>query len=185
MSPHKQAPVRLGRRQAGATLLVAMIFMLILALIAGSAIKATKMNVKVVGNMQLQKESEAAAQHAVETILGTPFTAAPAASSVAIDINDSGQAGSTYVVNVATPKCKGVKAIKLTDLDASNADDEPCYASGAQQNTGIAGASTAGNSLCSNSNWEIEATATDPAGGGATATTHQGVALRVAVGTTC
>lgn len=178
-------PVRFVRRETGATLLIAMIFMLILALIAGSAIKATKVSVKVVGNMQLQKESEAAAQQAIETTLGTPFTAAPAASTVAVDINNSGQAGSTYVVNVAPPKCTGVKSIKLTDLDPSNPDDTPCYASGAQQNTGIAGASTAGNSLCSNSNWEIDATATDPAGGGATATTHQGVALRVAVGTTC
>lgn len=182
----RRAPqIRSARQQTGATLLVAMIFMLILALIAGSAIKATKVNTKVVGNMQLQKESEAAAQHAVETILGTPFTAAPAASSVAVDINNSGQSGSTYVVNVAVPKCTGVKSIKLTELDASNPDDVPCYASGAQQNTGIDGASTAGNSLCSNSNWEIEATATDPAGGGATAKTHQGVALRVAVGTSC
>lgn len=174
-----------ARRQTGATLLMAMVFMLLLTLIVSSAIKATNVNVKVVGNMQLQKESEAAALHAVESILSTPFTAAPAASSVVVDINDSGQTGSTYIVSVPTPACASVKAIKLTELDAANSDDIPCYASGAAQNTGIAGADTGGDSLCSNTNWEITATATTPAGGGATATAHQGVAVRVPVGTSC
>ncbi|HXE21444.1 MAG TPA: PilX N-terminal domain-containing pilus assembly protein, partial [Rhodoferax sp.] len=57
--------------QAGATLLIAMIFLVLLTLIVVSAIKTTNVNTKVVGNMQIQEESKAAAQQAIEAIIST------------------------------------------------------------------------------------------------------------------
>lgn len=171
--------------QAGATLLIAMIFLVLLTLIVISAIKATNVNTKVVGNIQIQKESEAAAQKAIETVISTDFTKSPTASTVQVDINDSGQAASTYAVTVPAPTCTSVKPIKLSELDAGNAADVPCYASGAAQNTGIVGATTGGNSLCSNSNWDVSATATAPGVATTSTTTHQGVAVRVVVGSAC
>lgn len=181
----KPFPTHSMQSQTGATLMIAMIFLVLLTLIVISAIKATNVNTKVVGNIQIQKESEAAAQQAIETVISTDFTKSPIASTVKVDINNSGQAASTYAVTVPTPTCTSVKPIKLSELDASNADDVPCYASGAAQNTGIVGAGTGGNSLCSNSNWEINATATAPGVATTSTTTHQGVALRVAVGAAC
>lgn len=176
-----------GAQQAesGATLLVSMIFLVVLTLMVVSAVKVTNVNTKLVGNMQTEKEANAAALQAIEATISTDFTAMPIASTVAVDINNSGQAGSTYSVAVPAPVCAGVKPIKLSELDASNANDQPCYVSGASQNTGIAGSGAGGNSLCSNSNWEVNATATPPAGGAAAATTHQGIAVRVAVGAAC
>ena len=176
---------RCKRSQTGATLMIAMIFLVLLTLIAISGIKATTINTKVVGNIQIQKESEAAAQQAIETVISTEFTKSPMATSVQIDINNSGQMASTYVVPVLAPTCVSVKPIKLSELDLSDAEDLPCYVSGAAQNTGIVGAGTDGNSLCSSSNWDIAATAAAPGVAATNTTTHQGVALRVAVGSAC
>ncbi|MEJ8826628.1 PilX N-terminal domain-containing pilus assembly protein [Variovorax humicola] len=173
------------RSQRGATLMIAMIFLVILTLIVVSSIKVTNVNTKVVGNMQVRKEAQSAAQEGIETVISTDFTKLPAPSKVSVDINDAGQAASTYVVDVAAPQCTSVKPIKLSELDASNADDVPCYASGAAQNTGIEGAGPNGNSMCSNSNWDISATANAPGVATTTTTTRQGVALRVALDSAC
>jgi Tfp pilus assembly protein PilX len=171
------------RGQSGATLLVSMIFLVVLTLIVVSAIKVANVNTKVVGNMQIQKEAEAAAQQAIETVISTDFTtlATPPTQTV-----DSGQAGSSYTVTLnPSPTCISVKPIKLSELDASNAEDVPCYASGAAQNTGIVGAGTSGDSMCANSNWEITATATSSSVATTSTTVRQGVATRVALGSSC
>ncbi|RZL87885.1 MAG: pilus assembly protein, partial [Variovorax sp.] len=86
-----------GRRaQTGATLLVSMIFLVVLTLIVVSAIRVSNVNTKIVGNMQTQREADAAALHAIEATISTDFTSLPTASTIQIDINDSGQSGSTY-----------------------------------------------------------------------------------------
>ena len=185
-------PSRAKRTQSGATLLVSMIFLVVLTLIVVSAIKVTNVNSKLAGNMQLQKETEAAAQQAIETVISTDFTKLATPPSMTVDINNSGQPGSQYTVelnnlpNNPPPTCISVKPIKLSELDASNSDDVPCYASGAAQNSGIVGAGTGGDSMCANSNWEITATASAPASVGTTKTkARQGIATRVAVGSSC
>jgi Tfp pilus assembly protein PilX len=178
-------PKRSMQSQTGATLMIAMIFLVLLTLIVISAINATNINTKVVGNMQIQREAEAAAQQAIETAISTDFTKSPTASTVTVDINNSGQAASTYTVTVPAPTCTSVKPIALSELDISNADDVPCYVSGSVQNTGIVEAGTGGNSLCSNSNWEINATATASGVATTSTTTRQGIAVRVAVGAAC
>lgn len=181
----KNPPARALRFQNGATLLMAMIFLVLLTLIVISAIKATNVNTKVVGNMQIQKETEAAAAQAIETVISADFTKAPTATTVNVDINDSGQTATTYAVTVPAPTCIDVQPIKVNQLDVSNSDDVPCYPSGASQNTGIVGAGTNANSLCSATNWDVSATATAPSVSTTSSTTHQGIAVRVPVGTQC
>jgi Tfp pilus assembly protein PilX len=183
MNRSKNACPRQG--QSGATLLVSMIFLVVLTLMVVSAVKVTNVNTKLVGNMQTEKEANAAAMQEIEKTISTDFTAMPVASTTTVDINKSGQTGSSYTVAVAAPVCTGIKPIKLSELDASQASDQPCYVSGASQNTGIAGGSGGGNSLCSNSNWDVNATATPGAGGVPSAPTHQGIAVRVTVGAAC
>jgi len=177
------------QQQAGATLLVAMIFLVILMLIVASAIKVSNVNSKVAGNMQVQKEAEAAAQETVEKVISTDFTTLATPSPVTVDINNSGQAGSTYTVSLnPLPTCFSVSPIKTADLDASNPNDVPCYASGSVQNSGVVGGTNNGNSMCANSNWEITASTTPPnAAPTATpaVTGRQGVATRVAIGSAC
>ncbi|HSV61506.1 MAG TPA: PilX N-terminal domain-containing pilus assembly protein [Variovorax sp.] len=179
-------PGALPRRgQEGATLLVSMILLVVLTLVVVSAVKVSTLNTKMVGNMQTEKEADAAALQAIEATISSDFTQLPVTRTTALDINNSGQAGSTYAVTVDAPECTGIKPIKLSELDASKEDDQPCYASGAAQNTGIAGSGAGGNSLCSASNWDLSASATPPTGGAAGPKTHQGIAVRVAVGAAC
>jgi Tfp pilus assembly protein PilX len=173
------------RAQRGVTLLVSMIFLVVLTLIVVSAIKVSNVNTRLAGNMQLQNEADAAAQQGLESMISTDFTTLPAASTTSVDINGSGLTGSTYSVYVPAPKCIVIKPIKTSQLDASNSLDQPCYASGAAQNTGIVGGNANGASLCSNSNWEVNSTAVVPSTGASAPTVHQGIAVRVAVGDAC
>ncbi|HKX41948.1 MAG TPA: pilus assembly PilX N-terminal domain-containing protein [Burkholderiaceae bacterium] len=183
MNPSRRASV--AKAQAGATLLVSMVFLVMLTLIVISAMKMTNVNTKVAANLQTQQEANAAATQGIETTISSDFTAMPTANPMTVDINDSGQAGSAYSVNVEAPKCTYIKPVKLSELDPANTDDQPCYASGAAQNTGIVGSGGSGNSLCSNSNWDVAATAKAPTSAASSATTHQGIAVRVAVGAAC
>jgi len=173
------------RTQRGATLLVSMIFLVIITLMVVSAVKVSTLNIRMVGNTQTEKEAAAAALQVIEGTISTDFTQLPVAATTTVDINNSGKAGSTYTVASPAPLCTGVKSIKLSELDAANPNDQPCYASGAAANTGIEGAGGSGNSLCSASNWDLSAASTGPNGTGTGPATHQGVSVRVAVGAAC
>ncbi|MGH8119929.1 MAG: hypothetical protein ACRESK_04870 [Gammaproteobacteria bacterium] len=71
------------RRQNGAALLVAMFMLLMMTMLAISSINLSTVNLKIVGNMQWQKEMDAAAQDAIEQVLSqySLFTS-PAATTV-------------------------------------------------------------------------------------------------------
>lgn len=59
------------RRQRGATLLIAMIMLVLLTLFVVSAINISNTNMKIVGNMAARKSSENTAQLAIEQILNS------------------------------------------------------------------------------------------------------------------
>ena len=173
------------RHQEGATLLVAMILLIILMLIGASALKVTNINTRVVGNMQTQSEAFASAQQAIEEIISDDFTKLPRQRTIEVDINNSGQTGSTYKVDVAKPACLAVKPVKQLDLDITNPRDQPCFTTGAAQNSGIIGGTPSGNSVCSDSMWNITATAVPPNSTQPAAVLHQGVTQRVDPGANC
>ena len=177
------------KKQSGATLLVALVMLVVLTLFAITAINFTNINTRIVGNQQFKKEAESAAQQAIEQIISTDFTTNPLATDVNIDINNDGT--SDYIVKIAKPVCLTTKPIQLLELDITIADDQSCFKSAKQTTTGlISSSSGAGNSLCSNTQWDVQATVTDSgatgsSGSGAKAVVHQGIAKRVAVGTPC
>ena len=185
------SPAASRREQRGATLLVSMIFLVILTLSVVSAVKVSTLNTKMVGNMQAEKEGNAAAAQKIEDTISGDFTQLPLDRKYSVDIVNTAKnvvstpTGSTNDVTVYAPECTGNKPIKLSELDATKEEDQPCYASGAAQNTGIAGSGASGNSLCSNSNWDISAAATAPNGGSPGPRTHQGIGVRVVVGAAC
>jgi Tfp pilus assembly protein PilX len=168
-------------RQSGSALIVSLVLLVVLTLIVVSIIKSTNVNSKVAGNMQAQKESESAAQEAIENVISKDFMAAPAAAAsaaMAIDVNHDGT--KDYDVNVPAPKCLNVTPIKVSQLDPANTEDTACYTS-STYTPGL----VSGNSLCANTQWEIQATTTAANGGTAKVATHQGIAVRVAAGTPC
>lgn len=188
----RSTPQPQWQKQTGATLLVALVMLVVLTLFAITAINFTNVNTKIVGNQQFKKEAETAAQQAIEQIISTDFTTNPLATDVNIDINNDGT--TDYVVKVAKPVCLTTKAIQLLELDITNTDDQACFKSAKGTTTGLVGSagsgSSGGNSLCSNSQWDVQATVTDSgstgsSGSGAKSVLHQGIAKRVAVGTPC
>ena len=169
--------------QHGSTLIVALIMLMLLTLMAISAMNSTTLSIQVVGNAQFREEANAAAQQGIESIISNNFTVNPAASTVAVVFG-----AATYTAAVSTPAC--ISSLELTnaDLDATNANDVPCFSSGAATNTGImisgVGATSTGQSWCYQQKWDIQATVAD-SNTGANTTVHQGVALRVPAGTAC
>jgi Tfp pilus assembly protein PilX len=182
------------RRQRGTTLVVALIMLVLLTLFAVSSLNTAKTNLKVVGNMQSKNEALNASQQAIESVLSTPqFIADPAnavinpcgaPNTLCTDVTGDGIPEFTTKLlgpepaSPAKPACVTVKPIKNQDLVLTNPEDLGCSA-GQQQQFGVAGAVT-GDSLCSNTIWEIKAQTTE-ATTGATATVTQGVGVRVSI----
>ena len=79
---HQHCPVQ--QRQNGAALLVAMFMLVMMTMLAVSSINLSTVNLKIVGNMQWQKEMDAAVQDAIEQVMSeyTLFTS-PAATTIA------------------------------------------------------------------------------------------------------
>ncbi|MGH8662064.1 MAG: pilus assembly PilX family protein [Burkholderiales bacterium] len=173
------------RRQRGTTLVIALIMLVVITLLAVSSLGTTNMNLKVVGNMQSRGEALQATQQAIETVISTPlFIANPAnavlnpcgtANTLCADLSGDGTPDYTTRLNPA-PSCVAVKAIKVSELNFSNAEDLGCAAGQAQQ-FGVTGAAI-GDSLCANATWDITAETTSSISR-TRVTVTQGVAVRI------
>jgi Tfp pilus assembly protein PilV len=93
-----------AKKQRGATLVVAMVMLLLLMVMVGSAYTLSGSNLKAVGNMQFRNEAIAAANVGIERVLSSAVTAAPTAEQLNVDINNDGT--SDYLVSMATPTCQ-------------------------------------------------------------------------------
>lgn len=176
-------------RQRGATLIVSLIMLMLITLLAISSFTLGKGNLQIVGNMQQRQQALAAAQAAVATVISSiRFTTSPTNAipvpcqgnnTTCVDVNGDGVTDVNVAVTVA---CDSIQPIPVTALDFTNPNDAGCLL-GASQDTGVAGASN-NNSMCSNSVWDVQASATD-AVSGANSVIDQGVAVRVAASAVC
>ena len=173
------------RRQGGATLVVALIMLVLITLFALSSMKTATTNLMVTGNMQAKSEALYAAQETIEAVISTPqFIASPA--NVVINpcagpntrcTDVTGDGAPEYMTQlVPQPLCMSAKPLKNDTLNLALAEDLGC-AAGQQQQFGVAGAVT-GNSLCASSVWEISAHA-QGLNSGANVTVRQGIGVRI------
>lgn len=154
-------------RQRGVTLIVGLIMLILITLMVTTAFTLNTSNLKSVGNMQFRNESVAAANKAIEQVVGTSFPSGfitiPAATTVTYDINNDGNID--YRVAVAQPVC--VEASMVAGTSGSGA----C--------SGIRGGALAG---CSSPNysllWDVLATVNDDVSGTAVQV-RQGVRMEV------
>ena len=173
-----------ARRQQGATLVVALIFLILMAFFAISAFNGSMTNLRIVDNMQVRQEAVSAAQVAVETTLSsTQFSTNPdtvAANPVPVDIDGNGTVD--YQVRLTPrPSCYRARPIKTVELDPASPGDIACMKSGVVTTGGLeeaGGAEAAGNSLCASTEWNVRAEVVD-ARSGAKVAVNQGVAIRV------
>jgi Tfp pilus assembly protein PilX len=168
-------------KQQGITLFIVLILLLLITLVSITSFKLSNANLQIVDNMQLRNQTIAAAQAAIENTISKPtFTATP---NVAVTTFVSVGGSSTNDIQVVTtPTCVEIQPIPNSALNLTNPNDVGC-AVGIGQTHGVVGTNSI-NSLCSNSLWDIQAVATDLTTN-ATATVHQGVAIRVSSTATC
>lgn len=153
-------------RQRGATLLVAMIFLVLISLFAISAYKSSTSQLRVVGNMQARQEAIAAAQQAIEqTISSSQFITNPtAAVSLTTDIDANGVPDYTATLT-PTPRCYRAQPVNSSQLDPTVPANLVCL-------TGLGGIP------CVDTEWDVSAEVVDEKTG-ASVTVHQGVEVRL------
>ncbi|AQV92780.1 hypothetical protein BJN34_02600 [Cupriavidus necator] len=148
-----------SRKEAGISLVVGLVMLVVLTLLVVSAVRMGSASLRIAGNHQTKSEATAAAQQAIEKIVGsvTNFYT-PAAQSFDIDINNDGAAD--YTVTTSAPSC-----LQTVAADGYSSD----FAASAPQDTF----------------WDIAAVATDKRGSGVSVTVHQGVKVRMDSTATC
>lgn len=170
--------------QRGATLIVALVLLLAMSLFGLWSVKSSTTNLHIVNNTQARQEATAAAQAALEkTISSALFTQAPttvAATPLQEDVDGDGVADYTARVSPA-PSCYRSKVVKVSDLDPAQDADLSCMGSTASQNAGIessAGSANDGDSLCSDSEWNVRVVVDDQDRTQARVAVNQGIKLR-------
>jgi Tfp pilus assembly protein PilV len=205
MSQHMTTASRAQRRsQTGATLLVAMIFLLIFAVIAGSALSGSMTSARAIGNMQWRNEAVNAANTTLDRLLSsadfarqaTVVTAQYDSAPPQIDTNGDGNADITVTFPQTTiagvaghgPRCIRAKPVPDMSLNPDNAQDRPCFATRDPNGTGIGQVDSTGSgggtvktaepNMCANTEWSITVQADDVMTN-TRATVTQGVGVRV------
>jgi hypothetical protein len=130
--------------EAGATLVVSLIMLVLITLMIIAALIIGSANFKTVGNMQFRDEAIAAANKAIDQVVSSPFVDAPAAEDIDIDLNNDGTAD--YQVHVDEPEC--VRAT-IAELTAPSSESLP---------------PSMGSVATWNSLWDIRATVAPAAG---------------------
>jgi Tfp pilus assembly protein PilE len=171
-------------RQSGATLIVGLVMLVVLTLLAMSAIRTSNINFRIAGNAQAQAEIRSAAQQALEKVISTNVTKIATDTTVPIDINGDG--ASDYAVSVTKPVCTYSKQLLSNDPALKLPDESFCLGSLSSPETLIVIIDKTIPVLtwCSLQHWETTATSTDTRTG-ARSTMTQGVKLKVPAGTTC
>lgn len=151
-------PVR--RRQEGATLLIALVFLVIFTMFAISGMNTGIVNLRTANNAQLVVEAQYAAQQTIEQLLGSASSfSAVAASPTTTQVDSNGDGSVNATVVTQPPKCLSI---------APAAGYSYAFAGSAPKDTV----------------WEVVSTATDGAFG-TSITLRQGVKVRLPVDTVC
>jgi len=154
----------LYRFQNGATLLIALVMLVVLTIIVVSSIRISNVNLRIAGNMQTISNVTASAQQGLDTFLASPtnFTAAPT-TDTNIPVSLAG-----VTVTVKPPKC--INTYPDIGYDAM-------FATG-----GAIGETT--SSAPQATLWDVLANATDSITD-ASVSVHQGVKIRLPAGGIC
>jgi hypothetical protein len=131
--------------QRGATLIIGLIMIVLITLVVLTAFTLSSTNLKSVGNMQVRDEATAAANLAMEQVIGTDFTTSLAGNTLGVDINKDGV--DDYSVVIAPPAC--IRATQASPAAPSDVELGAAMSAGSTWNT----------------DWDLDAQVTDAASG--------------------
>lgn len=154
--------------QRGATLLVALIMLILLTLAAITSFNLSRSNLVIVGNQQHRSEAVASAKSALEEVVShtyfsdTPATPLGTTNIKTYDVNGDGTPDVTVTVGQTgstanPPPC--IKSYQVLPVDPNDPSQLGC-ASGVQQQFGVEGSATWG-AQCADIVWEVTAAAED------------------------
>jgi Tfp pilus assembly protein PilV len=107
-----------SHRQRGATLIVGLIMLVLITVMVTSAFTLSTTNLQSVGNMQFRDQAIAAANKAIEQVLSSPFTTAPVAQVIDVDLDNDDRID--YHVALDAPTCIGDSEIVITGAAPSS-----------------------------------------------------------------
>lgn len=113
-----KSSMRAAGRQRGATLVVGLILLMLITIMVVGAFSVSSTNVQSVGNTQLRDEAIAAANRGIELVMGSAFTAAPAAQTVDVDIDNDGTMD--FQVDFERPACVSAQRIAGGTVEGSS-----------------------------------------------------------------
>jgi Tfp pilus assembly protein PilV len=146
------------RRERGAALIVGLIMLVLITVMVTSSYSLSASNLKAVGNTQFRSEAVAAANQAIEEIVSSPFTDAPAGEQIDVDLNSDGN--TDYHVQFATPACVGASQVGSTAIPPSSSSLGTAFSAPPPDYETV---------------WDLDATVSDASNSGATVEIHQGV----------
>ena len=145
--------------QRGAILAVGLIMLVLITVLVTSAFNLSTTNLMAVGNMQFRDQAVAAANKAIEQVLSSPFTDAPAGQVINVDIDHDDQVD--YEVVFSAPTC-------ISDSEVVNAGAAPSSVT-------LGSSFSVSGSTFHQTIWDLSASVSDTKGGGASVQVHQGV----------
>jgi hypothetical protein len=114
----KPANIAMLRHQRGAALIVSLVMLTLITVMVTSTFTLSNVNAKSVGNMQLRSEAVAAANQAMERVIGSPFTDDPSAESIDVDIDNDGTPD--YQIDFQQPTCVNATQIAAASVPPSS-----------------------------------------------------------------
>lgn len=147
--------------QRGATLLVALVILVLMTMTAVLSFNLGRTNSVIVGNQQAQQQATDMARAALDDVISkTYFATSPAApfgssNSKGYDIDGNGSTDVTVLMSPAP--C--IKNFTILPVDPDDTSAQGCVGS-QQQTMGVEGAAASGT-LCADVIWELTAVATD------------------------
>jgi Tfp pilus assembly protein PilX len=108
----------MNTRQRGAALVVSLILLTLITVIVASAFSTGTVSTRAVGNMQFRGEAIAAANQAIEQVIGSAFTDDPSAETIGVDIDNNG--ATDYEVSFAPPTCVAATPIVTASAPPSS-----------------------------------------------------------------
>ena len=150
--------------QRGIVLILSLIMLMVLTLMAVSAIRLSTVNLRSVANAQSRAEAMSTAQRTIDLILSSNFTDNIAGTAQTLTVTEGGK---NYSVVVARPCLIRTVPVKNIDLNVALADDKKCL-------------DTLSNpySACADTIWQIQATSTS-GWFGANVSITQGTGIRM------
>ncbi len=169
-------------RSKGATLLIALIFLVLMSLFAISAFNSSSVNMRVVGSTESRQESAAAVQVAIEeTISGTQFYVNPdGVGSSTLPVDVTGDSVADYNVSMSPkPYCyRAVPTVLPAPPKVGSDGYMACRSAPPSSPVFVEGGPGGGVSAltCDDAEWNIGAAVTDLATN-TTVAANQGVAV--------